>query len=113
MLWVEVTPDDIRHGERNDPEYCPISFAVWRASGIHFDVELDHLTLPGHDGAWGLPAVARKFVREFDAGVAVEPIRFEIDLGPVPRYAYAPVTEFWRAAYDRRNRDRRHLAATA
>jgi hypothetical protein len=109
---VEVRSDHIREGERNDPERCPVSYAIWDATGIHFDIEQVVARLPGQ-GSWALPVEARRFVVAFDSGERVEPIRFEFDLGPIPLYAFQSLVLHGSNPHDRRNRDRRAIAAAS
>lgn len=85
-LVVNVTAEDIQQGRRRSCDRCPIALALYRAA-------------EGHDiGSFGvgrfacsgvgtvnhelmnakLPAVARDFVLDFDVGISVSPISFEL-----------------------------------
>jgi hypothetical protein len=87
MCWIEVTQDDILRGERNDPDRCPIARALYRTTGIHFEVEEDCIRLRPANVTWGLPCPARRFVVDFDAQRPVQPFGFQIELRAADRAA--------------------------
>jgi hypothetical protein len=92
---VDVTLDDIAHGEKMDCVRCPIARAVWRLYPAALDVvvspqRIDILFRPEeppqdqHDSTRLLrgipPAEAYIFMTKFDGGHAVSPFSFEITL---------------------------------
>ena len=82
---IDVTAEDIKTAERklgyfrglwrNASDHCPVTQAANRA----FDVS-DAWTGPGfvrvNDTHYLLPTEARLFVRDFDKGRSVQPLRF-------------------------------------
>lgn len=80
---IDVTLDDIAHGERSECSRCPIALAIKREcdDAIALDVgaeEVD-ITYACRTRARGLlPPEAQKFVEAFDGGNPVSPFSFEI-----------------------------------
>lgn len=106
-MRIEVTADDIRHGERRECERCPIARAVQRATndGAWSVCETSTSRLPGFSGdpddvhnvyvvgkqerggydvdpdsAIRLPREVSRFIDAFDSGHDVEPFSFEIEM---------------------------------
>jgi hypothetical protein len=84
---IEVTQDDIDEGERQSTCDCPIALALSRATGLEggygeMDIDADGLYVNGkrtlRRASNRLPSIARDFIREFDAGREVSPIRFQL-----------------------------------
>jgi hypothetical protein len=71
-MRVYVSRADIEAGRRGNPLYCPVARAVSRANPIVFvKVGSNVLRMGGH--VYSAGALARKFIREFDAGRKVSP----------------------------------------
>lgn len=80
-LTVEVTQEDIRTGIRCKIEECPIALAV-RRLGYNAQVGRTHCFLVenGRDKYVArLPDEAFSFRSEFDRGVLVDPLIFELE----------------------------------
>ena len=82
-MYITVTKEDIELGQRRDPEQCAVAKALLRAG-------LEHLGVMGpsvmvSDG-WGrltsvkLPEVVSDWIFNFDAGNAVAPFSFEVEM---------------------------------
>jgi hypothetical protein len=75
-MIINVTKKDIENGRLLYCAACPIARAARRRLNERVEVHAGHI--------WGkgfrhrLPAKARKFIRDFDAGHPVKPMRFEI-----------------------------------
>lgn len=87
IVLVEVALRDIRAGRRGSPSRCAIALAAERALdavGVRRAIVLVSETdLATRSRTWiqrPLPEEARAFLRRFDAGAAVSPFTFEIDL---------------------------------
>jgi len=85
ILDVTVDEEDMRKGLRGYPTSCPIARAVKRqVPGVYVSVGRSHIqffnqeTEGGFLGQYELPDQARDFIRDFDAGMNVEPISFRI-----------------------------------
>lgn len=83
-ILVDVTAEDIAHGEREDCTKCPIARALRRHKGFEKAyvndqyVEIDHENR--HENLYRLPQEAVDFIRNFDDGKEVRPFKFELDL---------------------------------
>jgi len=77
---VRVTRKDIREGQPDDPNYCPIALALQRATGVE-DVEVESSSIRV-DGFKELttPRHIEDFVEDFDGGGNVKPFRFRITI---------------------------------
>ena len=71
VYLIDVIQDDINRGVRGDSRSCPIAHAWNRAThgGLSLFVPSDCM-----------PDVARQFLADFDAGRAVHPFRFEMEV---------------------------------
>jgi len=81
-ITVEVTQDDIDHGERGRCQTCPIALALKRATGEAWsvtDVIVYQVGRPEY--AW-LPARAEGFVHRFDDCEQVKPFTFKLKVSP-------------------------------
>jgi hypothetical protein len=80
---ITVTREDIKHGQRRDPEHCAIARALVRAGLDHFGVMGPSVMVA--DG-WGrltslrLPEEVSDWIFDFDAGNPVGPLRFKLHL---------------------------------
>jgi len=75
-LRVEVTEEDIKAGERGNPEYCPIAHALCRAELMDTPwVDSDSIEDQNGD-KWDLPAKARAWIQKADRGELVHPMIF-------------------------------------
>lgn len=81
---ISVTQADIDKGCKGNTENCPVAKAVarafptsdWVSVGFMIGVRL---TEKGRYCDWvSTPAVARRFIKLFDAGAPVEPFKFKI-----------------------------------
>jgi hypothetical protein len=84
---INVTQDDIDHGERCSRKNCPIARAASRVSGLKSPGVMTRFLVlsPGQKGeAYGylsLPNSAKEFISNFDGrkSVGVGPFSFEVD----------------------------------
>jgi len=78
---VEVTMDDIAHGERHSCTQCPIARALKR-QGHMADPSVDGLYIQDDErGMCGrTPSEANQFIQMFDDGCHVEPFAFDLTL---------------------------------
>ena len=74
IVEIDVTAQDILSGTRLDSPRCPIALALRRSVG-----QFDWLLNPSDCPPWVLD-----WVRDFDAGRAVQPIRFEVRVRKMP-----------------------------
>lgn len=76
-VLIEVTQDDIYHGEPHCPGACPLALAIRR----HFRgaVVYDMCVIVAF-GWVPLPVEAEQFVADFDAGFERMPFSFELDV---------------------------------
>lgn len=75
-MRIEVNEDDIRQGEPENGDNCPIARAARRVTPLAVSVGTWTINIGGQ--SYKLPAEASRFVEAFDAGWKVEPIIFEI-----------------------------------
>lgn len=84
-MIVEVKPDHIKWGIRNDCSRCPVAQAIMDAIGdarafvkVSFD---EILVTRGQDTVkYKTPGLVRGFIGKFDARYKVKPFTFELDL---------------------------------
>jgi hypothetical protein len=79
-MHIEVTADDIRLGERNDPWCCPIARAAKRALGYQVDVSSTTLRPRDTFTYIQLPQVAQEFIYRFDGMDPVYPFTFDLEV---------------------------------
>jgi len=86
-ITIDVTRQDLAAGIPGEPCTCPIAVAALRAmpflTGIWVDethIELDAGYGPYDGAAIPLPPLARESISRIDAGDAVEPFSFDIDV---------------------------------
>ncbi len=72
IIIAKVTQADIDKGVPRDMHKCPVSLAVQRALGGKYVGQQAQLR-PLHE-------IAMKFMREFDAGMKVEPVEFPVEI---------------------------------
>lgn len=96
---VKLTPADIRQGRMCSPRLCPVALAIkratgrtvvsvgaagvttyWRGKRYHSDGFISDI----RTGSFPLPKKAITFVKRFDAGLAVAPFSFELDMDVEP-----------------------------
>lgn len=76
-MKVTVTEEDIALGLPNNRWQCPIACAIKRSKKDVSIVSVSTLDMRVNNHWYILPSVARSFIRQFDAGGAVEPFEFE------------------------------------
>lgn len=84
-LKIRIQKKDIRHGEPNNTQRCPIALAAKRSIDQAFgvDVTKDKIFLRIRDQGSieaALPKGAQTFIRRFDKGEAVVPFAFEVNV---------------------------------
>lgn len=78
---IEVTQQDIDAGAKRHCTSCPVALAISRAMGGGMVVvRYRTWSAPGLCASGGLPPSVTEFIRSFDAGRAVDPIKFRITL---------------------------------
>ena len=79
-MKITVTRDDIDGGRRRDPNNCAVALALRRSGITHFGVTGMLVCLgPGHTNVL-LPGPVQEWIVDFDWGVPVNPIEFELAL---------------------------------
>lgn len=83
-VTIEVTQDDIDHGEINHCTECPIARAANRA-GLYLPIITDncisiYIKTDNTRKCIDLPLEAKVFVLKFDHYTKVEPFKFEISM---------------------------------
>lgn len=93
---IEVTQEDIKHGERGLCRACPIAKAAQRALGVKFHADCDVAALASiteggfvpqlyvNGKYYDMPFAAYDFMQRFDKGFRVSPFSFEIELPETP-----------------------------
>jgi hypothetical protein len=87
-ILVRVEELDIRAGRRENCEGCPLALAIHRALGYPVYVAGEDVgECTGDPKVLGsrlavLPARARRFVKDFDAGRKVRPFEFRLSVAP-------------------------------
>jgi hypothetical protein len=77
-MIINVTKKDIENGQMHFCTLCPIALAIRRARNSAKVFVGTGEVFIGDKEEIKLPAKARKFIRDFDAGREVKPIKFEI-----------------------------------
>jgi hypothetical protein len=82
-VQVDITDDDIANGSRCSAWNCPIQRGVTRATGAQgVAVYPLWVAICDSEGRWNestrLPAVAARFISDFDRSLPVQPISFEL-----------------------------------
>jgi hypothetical protein len=88
MITINVTQEDIDHGEKGMCRKCPISLAIQRVTNFDY-CYVNDIFVSFYNGdpleelliKKQLPEVARKFIRIFDGNIGdVFPFSFELDM---------------------------------
>lgn len=82
LITVDVTQEDIDKGEEGLCFSCPISLALYRATGSAIWVGKNRIS-SSYKGPWSreLPAVAVRFIEQFDFDVGIaSPFSFQISI---------------------------------
>lgn len=81
---IDVTQEDIDHGECGRCYRCPVARAIKRAIGILVEVGDRYVAIFDKDRDsiidYALPDVAVDFIAAFDAGAPVSPFSFPLTL---------------------------------
>ncbi len=79
-MIIEVTQEDIDNGLSKNNCDCPIALAAKRKSKLDYVSVTPHFVRLGSFGGkcFDLPAIARQFIRDFDAQKKVGPFSFQI-----------------------------------
>ena len=87
-MIVNVTQEDIQHGQRAKTNACPVALAIKQTIGPFWRVSvISHNAYFYRDTAEEirlLPQETTEFIKAFDAGNIVAPFSFEIDDLPTP-----------------------------
>jgi hypothetical protein len=96
---IQVTQDDITHGQKGDCQYCPIARAIARTvqyaeeiNVYHCDGRIIHSLEPPLTRIavpFDLPEIAQEFIRRFDHKRTVWPIEFDITVLSTQEYVDA------------------------
>ena len=96
MLHVSIVPQNLERGRQLDCAHCPVALATTRALRAHnlsLSAEAAYLGITIFDGArfkrWTVPTPAKVsiWMRDFDNGLQVEPIEFDL---PIPDEVLTP-----------------------
>ena len=86
-LLIAITKKDIRNGERNDPQCCPVALAAVRSLPERLSRKASWNPIEVTRGClwfgyrnFFLPQEAKDFVARFDNKRKVEPFSFEINV---------------------------------
>ncbi len=85
-MKVEVTAKHIAKGCRNIYDACPVALALEDAGAYDINIDSDSAVFT-HEGltyTFSLPLEVQAWIGDFDSGVEVEPMNFDIDLEEVP-----------------------------
>ena len=92
-MKINVTAQDIQQGQKRDPEQCAVARALLRAGLNHSGVMGPSVMV---SDAWGrlislpLPTAVSDWIFNFDAGKAVRPSSFEMDVAAKPASSPLP-----------------------
>lgn len=75
---VNVTDDDIKKGIRGSSCYCPVALAIKRELKITQVVGVTTRFVYTTDSSCKLPEYVGDFIRNFDIGYNVDPIKFRL-----------------------------------
>lgn len=83
-MLIQITKECIRKGQRKDCKRCPIARAIIKKfPNLLINVHGDYVNFAS-SGKFSvrveLPAIAQKFIKEFDFHYGGEPFEFEIDV---------------------------------
>ena len=77
---IEVTQEDIDRGVRKESCQCPIALALQRCTGYLWAAgPLEACRIGVADSDVEFPRDAKRFIRNFDDGLPVQPFSFEYD----------------------------------
>ncbi len=79
-MKITVTNDDIDQGRKRDPNNCAVALALRRAGVAHFGVTGMLVCIAEGPASVMLPANVQEWIMEFDRGLTVGPIEFELSL---------------------------------
>jgi hypothetical protein len=74
-MKIQVTAEHIRDGQRCNSARCPIALALQEPA---WEARAGAILAVLSDGFYRLPYEVRKFMRDFDRGLPVEPFEFEL-----------------------------------
>ena len=78
-ITITVAPEDIAHGKRSSPEYCPIAQAMMRADPGLFRVRVTRETVstfkPRRKEAYSIPQEGRDFIDSYDQGTPIKDLQ--------------------------------------
>lgn len=78
-MRVNVTSEHIRRGVRWDLDGCALARAISDEVGTKVAVGIGVWFIPGLEGSYPLPEVAKKVRSDFDAGLEIKPFSFELN----------------------------------
>ncbi len=79
-MRIQVTSEDLANGRRRDARGCPVALALNRAGILHFGVTGMLVWFAEGQRCVLLPTAVQEWIRAYDAGVAMEPIEFELSM---------------------------------
>ncbi len=83
---IEVSQEDINHGNRSSCRHCPVARALNRATGRRWSVgtrsfvELINNNIDQKLPYFGIPPIASEFIRRFDEESPVQPFAFTVNV---------------------------------
>ena len=79
-MWIHVTEMHIMIGAKGNERYCSIALAAKEATGRDWLVGPTHMLDEGDGKEVHLPWEAQVFAVDFDRGMRVEPMSFQVEL---------------------------------
>lgn len=82
-MFIDVTKEHIRRGQRAHACKCPVALAASEAFGRQVYVRTDIIHIPDMDDlTFALSERIQRFTQDYDIGQEVEPFSFEVDMDP-------------------------------
>jgi hypothetical protein len=78
-MKIQVTREDIEQGRRRDPNNCAVAVALRRAGVSHFGVTGMVVSFAGSTVVL-LPVTVQEWIMDFDWGVKMDPMEFDLIL---------------------------------
>lgn len=86
MATINVTSEDISRGEPKNARCCPVAIAIGRHANWATEVTVDRYEIGFETDInceselVSTPAEASEFIKDFDAGMPVQPFSFNLDI---------------------------------
>ncbi len=81
-MRIIVTKEDIEEGRARDAQNCPVALALRRAGVVHFGVSGILVWVASGNQAVVLPGHVQEWILNYDYGLQMAPIDFDLHLTP-------------------------------